>query len=103
MKTLIHAVALAVIVAAPVAAFAQSDAPVSRAQVRAEISQLAQNGYHVGDGDNAHYPEAIQAAEARVAAADGNTGYGGVQTGSSQVGTAAPHVSTSDWNAMYSH
>ena len=56
MKTLIQAVALAVTVAVPVAAFAQSNAPVSRAQVRAEISQLAQNGYHVGDGDNTHYP-----------------------------------------------
>ena len=64
MKTLIQAVAVAVALAAPVASFAQSNAPVTRAQVRAEVVQLAQAGYHVGDGDNTRYPEAVQAAEA---------------------------------------
>lgn len=103
MKTLIQAVALAVAVAAPVASFAQSNAPVTRAQVRAEMVQLAQAGYRPGDGDNAHYPEAIQAAEARVSAMNGNTGYGGVASGSSEGGAAAPRVSAADWNSMYSH
>jgi len=104
MKTLIQAVAVAVALAAPVASFAQSNSPVTRAQVKAEIAQLAQVGYRVGDGDNAHYPEAIQAAEARVSAANGNTGYGGVASGSSQAGAAgAPGVSAADWNAQYSH
>lgn len=103
MKTLIQAVALAVAVAAPIASFARSNEPVTRAQVRAEIVQLAQVGYHVGDSDNVHYPKAVQAAEARVAAANGNTGYGGVANGTSQVGSAAPRVSARDWNAMYGH
>jgi len=103
MKTLIQAIAFAVAVAAPVASFAQSNGPVTRAQVRAEIVQLAQAGYHVGDGDNAHYPRDVQAAEARVAASNGNTGYGGVVNGSSEAGAAAPRVSAADWNAMYSH
>jgi len=104
VKSLIQAVAVAAVAAvlvAPVASFAQSNGPVTRAQVRAEIVQLEKAGYRVGDGDNAHYPDAIQAAEARVAAANGNTGYGGVANGSSK--SAAPvQVSEKDWNAMYS-
>lgn len=103
MKSLIQAVAVAAtLVAVPAASFAQSNSPVTRAQVRAEIVQLQQVGYHVGDGDNAHYPEAIQAAEARVAALNGNTAYGGVASGSSQSGGQGVGVSTEQWNSMYS-
>jgi UDP-N-acetylmuramyl tripeptide synthase len=112
MKSLIQAVAVAVALVAPVASFAQSNGPVTRAQVRAELVQLENAGYHVGDGDQAHYPDAIQAAEAKVAAqqvaANGgkggnsdNSGYGGVASGSSDAGR--PAVSKADWNAMYSH
>lgn len=103
MKTLIQAVVVALAVAAPVASFAQSNSPVTREQVRAEIVQLAQAGYHVGDGDNVRYPETVQAAEARVAAANGNTGYGGVANGTVEGGSAAPRVSAANWNAMYGH
>jgi hypothetical protein len=101
MKSLIQAVAVAAALIVPAASFAQSNAPVTRAQVRAEIVQLQRVGYHMGDGDNAHYPEAIQAAEARVAAMNGNSAYGGVASGSSQAGGGAT-VSPQDWNAMYS-
>ena len=109
MKSLIQAVAVAVALVVPVASFAQSNAPVTRAQVRADLVQLEQAGYHVGDGDQSHYPEALQAAEAKVAAqqvaANGgnaaNSGYGGVANGSSDAGR--PAVSKADWNAMYSH
>ncbi|WP_322104964.1 DUF4148 domain-containing protein [Paraburkholderia sp. J41] len=103
MKSLFQTVAAAVVLSAlvaPAASFAQSS-PVTRAQVRAELAALQQAGYRVGDGDNAHYPEAIQAAEAKVAAANGaNTGYGGVANASQAGGRAA--VSNQDWNAMYS-
>jgi hypothetical protein len=62
---------------------------------------LEKAGYHVGDGDNAHYPEAIQAAEAKVAAQNGAaSGYGGVVSGPSEAG---PAVTKADWNAMYNH
>ena len=101
MKSMIKAVVVAVALAAPVVSFAQSNSPVTRAQVRAELLQLEQAGYHVGDGDNAHYPEAIQAAEAKVAARNGATsGFGGVASGSSE--TSRPAVSQADWKAMYS-
>ena len=102
MKSLIQAVVVAAALAAPVMSFAQSDASVTRAQVRAELVQLEKAGYQVGDGDNAHYPEAIQAAEAKVASQNGGvSGYGGVVSGSSEAGR--PALSKADWNAMYSH
>ena len=101
MKSLIQAVAVATALIVPVASFAQSNGPVTRAQVRAELVQLEKAGYRVGDGDNAHYPEAIQAAQAKVAALNGaNSGFGGVANASQSGGRAA--VSSEDWNAMYS-
>ncbi|WP_027819635.1 DUF4148 domain-containing protein [Paraburkholderia bannensis] len=99
MKSLIQAVAVAAALIVPVASFAQQ-APVTRASVRAELVQLQQVGYHVGDGDQAHYPEAIQAAEAKVAAQNGNSAYGGVAN-ASQSGVRGATVSQQDWNAMY--
>src|ERR1700684_354092 len=101
MKSLIQAVVVAAALAAPFMSFAQSNATVTRAQVRAELVQLEKAGYHVGDGDNAHYPEAIQAAEAKVASQNGAaSAYGGAVSGSSEAGR--PAVSKADWNAMYS-
>jgi len=101
MKTLIQVVVVAALVA-PALSFAQSsNAPVSRAQVRAELVQIEQAGYRPGD-DDTHYPVAVQAAEGRVAAENGATsGYGGVANGASQSGRSS--VSRADWNAMYSH
>jgi hypothetical protein len=88
MKSLIQAVAVAVALVVPVASFAQSNSPVTRAQVRAELVQLEKAGYHVGDGDHTNYPQEIQAAEAKVAAQQvaENGGYGGVASGSSDAG-----------------
>ena len=102
IKSLVSAVALASALAAPAVSFAQqSNGPVTRAQVRAELVQLEQAGYHVGDGHTT-YPAEIQAAEAKVAAQNGAaSGYGGVVSGSSEAGR--PAVSKADWNAMYSH
>ena len=100
MKSLIQAVIAVAVLSAPIASFAQSNAPVTRAQVRAELAQLAQAGYHAGDGDNARYPADIQAAEARVAAQNSAaTGYGGSISGTSASGR--PGVSAADWDAMY--
>ena len=90
MKSLVQAVVVAVALVAPIASFAQSSAPVTRAQVRAELVQLEKAGYHVGDGDHTTYPEGIQAAEARVSAQNGAaSGYGGVVGQSSASGDRA--------------
>jgi Domain of unknown function (DUF4148) len=101
MKSLIQAVVVAAALAAPALSFAQSNAPVSRAQVRAELVQVEKAGYRPGD-DEIHYPVAVQAAEARIAAQNGSaSGYGGVVNGMSDSGRSK--VSAADWNAMYSH
>ena len=101
MKSLFQTVVVAAALAAPVVVFAQSNAPVTRAQVRAELIQLEKAGYHPGDGDNTTYPAQIQAVEAKVAAQNDVTGVGVVANGSSDMGR--PVVSKADWNAMYSH
>jgi Domain of unknown function (DUF4148) len=102
MKSLIQAVVVAAALAAPVAVFAQSNQPVTRAQVRAELVQLEKAGYNPARGEDPNYPADIQAAEAKVAAQNGAaSGYGGVVSGSSDAGR--PAVSKADWNAMYSH
>jgi hypothetical protein len=96
MKTLIKAVAIAALVAAPIASFAQqSNDPVTRAQVRQDLQQVEAAGYNPAASNDPSYPADIQAAEARVAAQNGetqaqnpvaNTGYGGTVNGSSQSG-----------------
>jgi hypothetical protein len=51
----------------PLASFAQKpDGPLTRAQVREQIAQLEEAGYTPGTFDP-HYPEKIQAAQARLA------------------------------------
>jgi hypothetical protein len=98
MKSLIQAVAMAAALVAPVVSFAQSNTPITRAQVRAELEQLEKAGYRPGDGDSINYPEEIQAAEARVAAKNEASGYGGAVNGAS---SGRPGGSKSDWDAMY--
>lgn len=84
MKSLIQAVAVAVALVVPVASFAQSNAPITRAQVRAELVQLEKAGYSPSRGEDPHYPDDLLAAEAKVAAQ--NRDVGGVANGSSASG-----------------
>lgn len=91
MKLSTRMVLIAALVAAPVASFAQSSQPVSRAQVHAELVQLEKAGYDPRDW--IHYPENIQTAEAKVAAQTATaqaavTGYGGAADGASRSGAA---------------
>lgn len=65
MRHLISAVVIATVLTAPGAAFAQSNQPVTRAQVRAELAQLKKAGYNPAS-DRTDYPVHIQAALARV-------------------------------------
>jgi hypothetical protein len=89
MKSLVQAaqaVAVAVALIVPVASFAQSNGPVTRAQVRAELVQLEKAGYSPARGSDPHYPDDLLAAEAKVAAQ--NNAVGGVADGSSASGAA---------------
>jgi hypothetical protein len=89
MKSLIQAVVVAAAFAAPVAVFAQSSAPVTRAQVKAELIQFEQAGGRANFSNDPHYPEDAQIAQARVNAQNGNNeGFGGVHAGSSASGAS---------------
>jgi hypothetical protein len=83
MKSLMTAVAAAAALSMSSAAFSQADTGLTRAQVRAELQQLEQAGYSPGRGNDPHYPEDIQAAEARVANHQSASDYGGMTSGSS--------------------
>jgi hypothetical protein len=89
MKALICAAFAAAVVAAPSFAFAQaSNAPVTRAEVRADLIRVEQAGYRPS-GDDITYPSDIQAAEARVQATSTDHAYGG-SSNDSAAGTAIP-------------
>src|ERR1700712_1771526 len=91
MKSLIRAITVAAVLAIPAVSFAQS-APVTRAEVRAQLTQLERAGYNPAS-DQTQYPRNIQAAEAKVAAENGTTAaYGGVSDGSSAAGSIARPV-----------
>jgi hypothetical protein len=93
MKSLIQAIGIAAVLAVPVASFAQSNQPLTRAEVRAQLVQLEQAGYRP-TGDHASYPNQIEAAEAKVAAENAaaqargadTSGVGGTVSGSSASG-----------------
>lgn len=98
MKSLIQAVAIAAVLAAPVAAFAQaSQQPVTRAEVKNELIQIEQAGYNPAISNDVTYPADAQAAERRIQAQNpavaqtqepvaDTSGYGGAMSGSSQSG-----------------
>jgi Domain of unknown function (DUF4148) len=95
MKTLIHATLVAGVLVLPALSFAQeTNAPLTRAQVRQELIRVEQAGYQPGVND-VYYPSDIQAAEARIQARDSgapaNTSAGGVpMSGSSQSASPVP-------------
>ncbi|WP_087733215.1 DUF4148 domain-containing protein [Paraburkholderia piptadeniae] len=101
MKSLIKAVALAAVLAVPVASFAQSSQPVTRAQVRAELVQLEKVGYVPSNSNDTQYPANIQSAEAKVQA--GNSGIGGTADGASQAGQRVSSAASSYSVPVFEH
>jgi hypothetical protein len=89
-KFLISALVLSSALAAPAFAFAQNNAPITRAQVKAELVQLEKAGYNPG-GDENNYPQELQAAEQRVWEQQGTaaTSYGSSSSGMSASGNRA--------------
>ncbi|MEM5387447.1 DUF4148 domain-containing protein [Paraburkholderia phymatum] len=91
--------------AAPALSFAQSNGPVTRAEVRADLVRVEQAGYQPGRGDDIDYPADIQAAEAKIAAQDsaksGNDAVGGVaQTRTSSGKPARTAMGNGDSNCV---
>jgi hypothetical protein len=94
VKTLIRLTLAVSALAIPALSFAQSTAPLTRAQVYEDLVRVEQAGYTPGESDDANYPSDIQAAEAKIAAQNGdhttNEAVGGASTnGTSQAGTHA--------------
>ena len=82
MKSIIQTAVLAAIVAVPAMSFAQTQQqPLTRAQVRQQLVDLRAVGYDPRDW--VHYPENIQAAQARLDAAHA---YGPDAAGTTQSG-----------------
>ena len=67
MKEIFVTAAFALLAPAPITSFAQTDAPLTRAQVRAELANLEQAGYNPLAVD-VDYPVNLQKAEARLQA-----------------------------------
>lgn len=84
MKSLLGAALLAAVVAVPGVSYAESQQPLTRAEVRADLAQLRAAGYDPSDW--MHYPQNIQAAEQKVAAEKANTAYGSSTGTTSQSG-----------------
>jgi hypothetical protein len=92
MNTIARMLVSIAIVAAPAFAFAQSQtAPLTRAQVKAELAELERAGYSPASGDDNNYPSDLQAAEAKVAAqhnaGQANEAYGGMHAGAGASGS----------------
>lgn len=106
MKALIYTALVTGVLCAPVVSFAQdATAPLTRAEVRADLVRLEQAGYRPSAKD-VYYPADIQAAEARLRAQDAttlsNTAVGGVSMdGSSQSG--APTTTPGTHSIYFGH
>ncbi|MFM0396202.1 DUF4148 domain-containing protein [Paraburkholderia phytofirmans] len=98
----IQSLIVAAAVALPALSFAQSNQPLTRAQVRAELVQLEKAGYNPA-GDETQYPRNIQAAEARVSAQNGLalSSYGPVTDGNSASGSHASDSQVIGLGAIY--
>jgi hypothetical protein len=87
MKLVQSLIVAAALVVPAVSSFAQSNQPVPRAEVKAQLIQLEKAGYNP-TGDQTQYPANIQAAETRVngdnAAANS---FGGVADSTSATGS----------------
>ena len=68
-KLLLSVLVAASAVAVPAYSFAQSSQPLTRAEVRADLVRVEQAGYNPSRGEDANYPDDIQAAEGKIAAA----------------------------------
>jgi hypothetical protein len=92
----IQSLLVAAVVALPALSFAQSNEPLTRAQVRAQLVQLEKAGYNPA-GDQAHYPQNLEAAEARLSAEQAavTSSYGPSVTGTSESGSGT-HVAESN-------
>jgi hypothetical protein len=99
---LIQSFVVAAVLAVPVVSFAQSNTPITRAEVRAQLIQLEQAGYNPAS-DQTQYPRNIEAAQARVNAEAGisATSYGSPTNGTSASISRAPESNVIGLGPIY--
>jgi hypothetical protein len=96
----IKILAAAALAAAPLLSFAQSTEGITRAQVRAELTELQKAGYNPAS-DQTQYPQNIQAALERIHAGDvaSSSAYGGMKNDATHAGVrVSSRVASSDTN-----
>ncbi|EDT42733.1 DUF4148 domain-containing protein [Burkholderia ambifaria] len=94
MKTLACAALVLGTLAAPALSFAQSNTPLTRAQVRADLVRVERAGYNPATGNDPQYPADIQAAEAKVAAEQAASSFGGAPTDDTSTSGKRAHAAT---------
>jgi hypothetical protein len=90
----VQSLLVAAAVAFPALSFAQTNQPLTRAEVRAQLVQLENVGYNPAS-DQAQYPKNIEAANARLSAQEdlASSSYGPSIAGISESG-AATHAAS---------
>jgi hypothetical protein len=85
MKLAQSLIVAAVLAFPAVSSFAQSNQPLTRAEVRAQLVQVEKAGYNPSILADTTYPANIQAVDAKIAAENGAaaTAYGNVAEGTS--------------------
>jgi hypothetical protein len=87
MKLSIKAIIAAATVLLPALAFAQSNVPLTRAQVRAQLIELEKAGYNPVDDCTGDCPEGLARAEAVAQKqTEANAAYGPALNGTVQAG-----------------
>jgi hypothetical protein len=101
---LVQSLIIAAVVAAPAISFAQSNEPLTRAEVRAQLIQLERAGYNPA-GDQAQYPKNIEEAQARVNAQNGMSAasYGAPAGGTSASGSRQTESDIVGLGPIYAH
>jgi hypothetical protein len=85
----LQSLVVAALLTLPAVSFAQSNQPLTRGEVRAQLVELQQAGYNVAV-DATQYPKNLQEAEARLSAqkSASNTAYG--EAGGANWASGAP-------------
>jgi len=101
---LVQSLVVAAVLAVPALSFAQSNAPVTRAEVRAQLIQLEQAGYNPSS-DQAQYPKNIEAAQARLNAENriSATSYGSSGNSTSASSSRVPEADVIGLGPIYAH
>jgi hypothetical protein len=101
---LVQSLVFAAVLASPALSFAQSNAPVTRAEVRAQLVQLEQAGYNPAS-DQTQYPKNIEAAQARVNAENAHSAasYGASTNGTSVSSSRAAETDVIGLGPIYAH